>query len=191
MAKFKRYDMSKSQMDIFTEYIHNAKEIIKTTGIDIGNLDDLNLALINSHRTLGVCTRDGKNISLSKQYFEYCLKNGCEKDLQNTVIHELLHAVCSRKRHYGHTGLWKIYAEKVSRKTEYKITRLANDKEWCNSDERNERRKCGEYKYLVRCGNCGKEYKYKSYCKAIRYIMSGNPTGYHCTCGSKMLTVIS
>lgn len=88
----------------------------------------------------GVCKykNNGCIIEISKHLF-----NVDDDEMINVLIHEILHTF---KNTDGHKGMWKVYANKISKNTNYKITRtrhIDGTDRTCN------------YKYLVICGGCG------------------------------------
>ena len=84
--------------------------------------------------------------------------------LKNTVAHELLHTVGGTR---GHTGLWKIYAERMNKTYGYNIKRCTSSEEKgiANDDAK-------VPKYIIECENCGHEYKYYRKCKMVQLCMT-------------------
>jgi predicted SprT family Zn-dependent metalloprotease len=94
-------------------------------------------------------------------------------EVMNTMIHEMLHVYCTAHGKYcGHTGLWKELADKVSRETKYKITRLADRNQLSEYTQRI----ATKSKYQIYCPHCQKVVATrKSRCKLIDHI-----SHYHC-----------
>lgn len=74
--------------------------------------------------------------------------------IKNTIIHELIHCIpyCN-----NHGQQFKKYAKFINEKLGYNISRVGNKKQdYLKSNiEYNERE---EYKYHIRCTNCGQEF---------------------------------
>lgn len=181
--------MTVKDFDIYREYVDKCREIIRGTGIPCTDCtNNLKLNFINSYRTLGSYGRGTKTLSISKPYFEYCLKTNNTQDLENTIIHELLHSIAENKQAgCGHTGVWKWYAQVVSENTNYKIQRCAENKSFLTCEEKVAKKRTSTTIYKIACVDCGKVYTYRKMCKAVQHIASGNSRGYKCTCGSKKL----
>lgn len=76
-----------------------AEEMIKKHG-----LKDWRFRYLMEEKKLGICTPAGKIITLSLQW----TKNGEEKIVKNTVLHEISHALeFERFRTMGHGPRWK------------------------------------------------------------------------------------
>ncbi len=92
------------------------------------------------------------------------------KGLKSTIAHELIHSAFPSD---GHLGSWKEYAQKMTLNSnkKYEITR-------CTARTYNEPEP--EYKYIVYCPDCGREWHYKIKCKGVKnvnnYICSGCKT---------------
>jgi hypothetical protein len=99
---------------------------------------------------------------------DWVLENFSDKDIKDTIIHELLHTIEGCNNH-GHK--WQYYASYVNNMLGYNISRLASMSELC---ERNgikyEEFKTSTYKYAIRCKKCGKTfYKNRLSKDMIRY----------------------
>lgn len=107
----------------------------------------------------------------------------------STILHECLHCVESISRNgWGHTGLWKERAIKLSNITPFDIKRTVQQNEVTP-----EVRKImmAKYKYNIVC-ECGWNCPRQRMSKPVKEIASGKPYGYYCPkCGSKNLKVIN
>ena len=121
-------------------------------------------------------------VSLSRQYMKYGL-NGHEDELINTMIHEYLHVYCHQQNyHCGHTGPWKEYAALVSRKTKYKISRLAST----------DLRTTQKYRYELVCQTCGTTTKYMKAGKYVRFMQQKQGDRMRCCqCGDSNFKLIT
>ncbi len=98
-------------------------------------------------------------------------------ELENTLIHEMLHTVPGTK---GHTGLWAELAAVVKREYGYDIRRTGNTEEV--EARYQARRKRNPVKYICACEKCGVEWKYKRWGKVCE-----NPKRYtHTGCGGHL-----
>ncbi len=88
-------------------------------------------------------------------------------ELENTLLHELLHTVDDC---WDHTGKWKRLAETVNKEYGYSIRRTNT---YENVAARYEAH--NQFKYICACPKCGYEWKYKRWCKAVE-----NPERYLC-----------
>lgn len=120
--------------------------------IEIGLGDKLNKHIsytINyraKHR-FGQC-RNKKDINISS----WLLEVGTDEDIKNTIIHEILHTFDDTK---GHNAKWKYYANYVSRRTNYDISRCSSIDEVY--EKANVVRPIEEttYKWKITCQKCG------------------------------------
>ena len=104
-------------------------------------------------------------------------ENSNEKDLINTVIHELIHT-CPDCMNHGNT--WKTYANKVNRKYGYDISRTNRGDD--NSAKIMMENKITKSKYVCYCEKCGTEFYYQRWCNVTKY-----PERYkHTGCGGSL-----
>ena len=120
---------------------------------DMGFQDKLNKKLYytisNAKTRLGQC-RSKKYINISK----WLLEIGTDKEIKNTIIHEILHTFDDT---VGHKGKWKIYAEKINSFGVYNITRttsILNIMSNNNVDEDEIVKTLGK-RYKIECLTCG------------------------------------
>lgn len=106
----------------------------------------------NARRRLGQCCNK-KDINISK----WLLEIASDKEIKNTIIHEILHTFDDTK---GHNARWQHYARLVNNYGVYNITRLANTNEIMNNNNVNEeyRLELMNYKYEITCEKCGKTF---------------------------------
>ena len=100
-----------------------------------------------------------------------------EKDLIETVLHELIHT-CPNCMNHGVE--WKRWADKVNRAYGYNISRTK-----CGEEESAalmaENKKVNA-NYVCVCEKCGHEFYYRRYCRVIE-----NPSNYtHTKCGGHL-----
>lgn len=97
-----------------------------------------------------------------------------QKELEDTVLHELLHTVEGCQ---NHGAKWKSLAMKVNKAYGYKISRTSYVPE-CAA----RREKRNPVKYICACEKCGVEWKYKRWGKVCE-----NPKRYtHTGCGGHL-----
>lgn len=126
---------------------------------------------------LGQCCNK-KNINISR----WLLEIGSDKDIKNTIIHEILHTFDDA---VGHKARWKYYARYVNNRTDYHITTTTDID---NIYKRvNEKRPLE--KYEITCLGCGAVY-YKS--RLQRTTLNGYKCGHrrHTTCGCNRFKII-
>ncbi len=97
---------------------------------------------------------------------------------KNTIIHELLHTCPGC---LNHTGKWIQLAQIVN----YRLP-MYNIKRTTSADEKGVavRRKEPVYRYILKCGSCGREIKRQKKSAVIEY-----PQKYRCVCGGKLLRI--
>lgn len=114
---------------------------VKVLGLPVGELKKIQ---INNRLTvtLGRCkkTNSGYIIEIA----EYLLKEAPDKDIKNTMVHELIHTFPKCLNH-GHE--FYKYANILNEKYGYNISR-ANETPWRKADSSN-------YKYMFKCSGCG------------------------------------
>ena len=107
----------------------------------------------------------------------------------STILHECLHCVESISSNgWGHTGLWKERAIKLSNITPFNINRTVQENEVTPEVQKI---MMAKYKYNIVC-ECGWNCPRQRMSKPVKEIASGKPYGYYCPkCGSKNLKVIN
>lgn len=98
-----------------------------------------------------------------------------DRELKNTIMHELLHTVEGSMKH---TGRWLLNAQSVNKRLpQYRIERV--------SDFPQSKQNAEKYPYAVKCVNCGKIY----YRTKMTSIIS-NPERYSCgACHGKLVRI--
>ena len=126
-------------------------------------------------------TMGGKAISHKIEIAGFLVKNGSEQGIKDTIAHEYLHT-CDGCQNHG--AKWKHYASIISDMYDVTRTSTAESK---GIDKRIVVQRVEEsYKYVVKCGGCGVESKYKRMGKNLK-----NLNRCICSrCGSKELKLI-
>lgn len=123
-----------------------SKKEIESVGIKLKK--DITCKIGKSKRNYGVCYNK-KDIEISKWTLQLE-----DKEIKNTIIHELLHTLDDTK---GHDHRWKYYASVMNREYGYNISRLGNVQEsFMNSNlDIEDKERVMEYKYRKTCLSCG------------------------------------
>jgi predicted SprT family Zn-dependent metalloprotease len=131
--------------------IYNEALDIVIDSIGAENLGQIVLPIVINTRAMkrwGRCiTRNGySTIEISSRILGDDVPDNA---VLSTMVHEILH---SCKNGHSHTGMWKIYANKVNRKYPYlNIQRTKSANEFGLSQEQ----VLISQKYAIRCKNCG------------------------------------
>lgn len=132
--------------------------------------------------TLGVCNR-----SRMAGFFMFTIDinpalladNVDDMEVKDTIIHEMLHT-CPDCFDHGYE--WKRRADRVNRMLGYHVSRTASR---ANLEAANVKVKREEFKYALECIECGSQYKYKRWGKALEM-----PSRYRCgKCHGDLKTV--
>lgn len=94
--------------------------------------------------------------------------------IKNTIMHEIIHCFpyCN-----NHGKQFKMYAKYINEKLGYNITRLGNKKQdYENSNVQYQEK---EYKYIIKCTNCGKLFYRNRLAKNFF-------RKYRCQCGGRL-----
>ena len=118
-------------------------------------------------RRWGRCIVNGNNaeIEISSRILRDDIP---DKSTMEVIIHEILHAC---ENGMSHTGVWKRYANTISRKTEYTITRCTSAANFGLEEEQQNLMR----QYAVKCTCCGKTYYKSKMTKVIKH-----PDWYRC-----------
>lgn len=172
-------------------------EELKSIGIDIFNIPyvgniDISVSKRNN-KTYGCCKQEEPNKATKttekvgrKRVIRYGIFNKHhieispwvldldDEIIKNTIIHEIIHCIpyCN-----NHGKEFKKYAKFINQKLKYNISRLGNKKDdYLKSNvEYNETE---EYKYHIKCTNCGQEFFRKRLSKNFtRRYMCGKCSG--------------
>ena len=143
---------------------------IKEVGIELK--DQVTYRVGKAKSRYGCCIR--KNIvEISSWVFELE-----EKDIKNTIIHELLHTLKDTK---GHNSKWNYYARLMNNRYDYNISRVGNSRHDFNKAGKTEEDSVEimNYKYKKTCKTCGNvHYWHRATQRKIQAYKQGN-----CTCG--------
>ena len=159
------------------ELYNQCLEELKNIEIDILNIDnigtiDVKLSKRNNKR-YGCCKQEDPNKASKtiqkvgkRRYIKYGIFNKHhieispwvmeldEEIIKNTIIHEIIHCIpyCN-----NHGQEFKKYANYINKKLGYNISRLGNKKEdYLKSNAEYDEKE--EYKYHIKCINCGQEF---------------------------------
>lgn len=149
-----------------------SKREIEKVGIKLKK--DITCKIGNSKRNYGLC-RNKKNIEISM----WLLKLD-DKEIKNTIIHELLHTLDNTK---GHDYRWKYYASVMNKEYGYHISRLGNIKDSLKNSNISveEQEKIMDYKYRKTCLSCGNtQYWHRATRRKIRIYNNGLCNCYKC-----------
>lgn len=135
-------------------------------------------------RTWGCCKRIVINYDYCKPVYGFDIEISSKllrdttslEGLKNTIIHELLHTV---KGCFNHGTEWKYYADIMNRKYNYNIKRVTSnaEKDFVLSND--------DYKYIVKCPKCGKEWGFHRICNVAKY-----PSIYLCKkCNENLIRI--
>lgn len=86
-----------------------------------------------------------------------------EKEVKDTIIHEMFHAVYPYE---GHKGLWKIKTQEFNRVSGYNIKRTGSY-DSLGLTEKGLKSLDSGYKYKVICPDCRREWRYKRKSRVI------------------------
>ena len=160
-------------------YFEMAKDELDILDIPYGNIISCTVNT-RAKKRYGQCVKKGNNytINISYRLLEDYVPT---KSLMTVLCHEILHSV---KGCMNHGEKWKQYAELVNDCYDYNITTTSSDSKY-SLKPLNIKKK--PYKYIVKCKDCGKEYKYRR-----KTYWFDNPLKYkvRCNCGSLNIKVI-
>jgi len=155
--------------------------------INMGFSDKLNKKLYysisNAKRRLGQCV-EKRYINISR----WLLEIGTDKEIKNTIIHEILHTFDDT---IGHGIVWQRYARLVNNYGVYNIKTTANIHNIMNNNNisSDEEKAILGYKYEITCKKCGSVY-YKR--RIEQRVLKGYEKGYrkHNACGGTCFKVV-
>ena len=162
---------------MFEEIIENCKNILLNCGI---KLVPFNIVL-SDVKCIGRYYYVNKKILIGKGFYENRINNGGVIDVYNVVLHEMIHAIISHSGVLkGHCDEWKELVKIVNDNTDYNIT-IETEAKGINDYN---------YKYIIQCDSCKKEFGFKRISNAIRDIKFGSPFCNCPNCQSNKLKVI-
>lgn len=126
------------------------------------------------------CNKRDINIS------SWLLEVGTDKDIKDTIIHEILHTFNDTR---GHDVKWKYYAEYVNSKTDYNIDRLGSKYQVYNHANKIPPQEHKHYKWEITCTKCGRVWYWQRLTqKGLEGFMHG--TRYHKSCGGRDFRIV-
>lgn len=141
--------------------------------IEVGNITTikLNKRYRAKWGTCGKTDKENFKIELAQMLFE-----AKDKHIQETIMHEILHACKDSK---GHGKVWKEYARRVNEAYGYNV------KTCTSSEEKELVEEPVEYKYILKCTKCGEEFGRNRFVNAVR-----KPQDYRCAeCDGKIIRI--
>ena len=155
--KIKKGDekMCKTELN---EMLATAIQQVKDAGIKPYDRIIPKVRLYPARSYFGLCTYKRKIDSYEITISEYHLDNP-KKAVMETLVHEVLHTTEDTR---AHCNRWKEYVAMMNKKYGYNISRCGSSKNGCTLPKSKE-----EVRYIIKCTNCGKEYKRKRKSKAI------------------------
>ena len=157
--------------------VAECKADIESLGIELGNIISVTVNT-RAKRRWGQCCGSprGYRITISDRLLKDDVDDMATK---NTIAHELLHTICGGN---GHTGEWKKAAEKLNRAYGYNIKRCTSSEEKGVENVVSAVKRNGP-KYIIRCENCGLEFKYYKKSKMItNFIDRPDYVRKYCRC---------
>lgn len=160
------------------EYAIKGMEMLDKIGIPYGNIQNV-VVNYRAKSRWGLCSpvRNGFEIQINAVLLDETTE---ETGLMNTILHELLHTVPGCM---NHGEKWKAMADKVYKAYGIQIKRCSNAEDKGVAAEKIETVK--NYKYFVRCPDCGYTWKYARMCDSVK-----NPGKYkHHGCKNSLVRV--
>ena len=162
-------------MELLQEKLHRLAKESETELREIGLGDKL-----KSNITYTINYRAKINIS------SWLLEVGSDKDIKNTIIHEILHTF---KDTIGHKAKWQYYARYVNNRTEYNITRTTSINNIYAKANIQRPTKHIHYKWEITCTKCGAVWKkQKMTTKVLNGFTEGNRI--HRKCGGTDFRIV-
>lgn len=162
--------------------VEDCKDILNDLGINYGPIASVT---VNSRLTAcwGRCKYNKRTGYYTIEFSSRLMKEDIDYEAtMNTVIHEFLHA---GKNRMCHTGEWKRLAELVNKEyPQFNITRCTSGEEKGVANRVIERNN-----YIVRCPECGREYRYARAGKIVKALRR-NANSCTCACGNNRLILI-
>lgn len=147
---------------IYKRLIDECREELSFIGIQLPNNISFSINT-RAKRTLGFCSK--KNGTFVIEVSAVFANSSIEKDIKNTIIHEMLHTLDDCM---NHGKVWQSYADRVNRSLGYHIKRTNINK---GAEE--------HYRYKITCQSCGYSWKRMKRCDLV-----DNPHDHWCSkCG--------
>lgn len=161
--------------------VADCRDILDDLGITYGPIDSVK---VNNRLTAcwGRCKHNKRTDTYSIEFSSQLMSDDMDYEAtMNTVIHEFLHA---GKNRMCHTGEWKRLADLVNREyPQFHITRCTS------AEEKGVAERVRTYGYIVKCPECGREYKYQRAGRVVKALRR-NANSCHCVCGNDRLILI-
>ena len=161
--------------------VDDCKDILDDLGISYGPIESVR---VNNRLTAcwGRCRYNRRTGMYSIELSGRLMQDDMDYEAtMNTIIHEFLHA---GKNRMCHTGEWKRLAELVNREyPQFNICRCTS------SEEKGVAERVRTYNYIVRCPECGSEWKYQKAGKVVR-ALKRDANSCRCCCGNTKLILI-
>lgn len=155
---------------------------LKSIGLGDKIKEDITFEInFRAKKRLGQCC-ERKHINISS----WLLEVGIDKDIKNTIIHEILHTFEDTK---GHDYKWRYYANMVNNKLDYHIDRTTNINGVYARANKIRPKKATHYKWEITCTKCGRVWKWQRLTtKGLNAFTSGNR--YHKSCGGTDFRIV-
>ena len=162
--------INRDQTDL-NNLLAKAIQEVKEQGIKPGNIDPT-LYVSNAAKEFGRCTHTGSNFEIRISKY---IMNNPEKDLMQTIVHEVLHSVAGCM---NHGPQWKKVADIMNEAKGYNISRLTS----ISAANLTKEHQAVLTKYVVACTDCGNKIYRQRKSKLINY-----PELYTCgACGGEL-----
>jgi len=170
--------------DVYSIY-EDAQTILRNCGITVGNVESVNVNT-RAKRRWG-CSKY-KNGNFTIEISDRLLADEVPyNSALTTMVHELLHCDVDKR---SHTGEWKRCAEIVNQRYPYLNIKRTTSPEEKGIDEEPTRVRHEDFKYFIKCCDCGRVHKYKRASKVVTLVLS-QPGSCKCCCGSNKLVRIN
>lgn len=167
--------------------------------------DDIDAEEGSTLNTFGVMSLPPTGIGNFKLILNKHMFNDPEEAIKNTIYHELCHYVVYKvaihleiiytkngkwyknkkhnavyRQYSGHGSNWKRVAAIVGKATNQDITRASNYDAHAGVGDYAESR----YNYIIKCSNCGREFKYVKRTEFVSAVLNGNgyTENWWCNC---------
>lgn len=162
--------INRDQTDL-DKLLAKAIQEVKEQGMEPGNIDST-LYVSNAAKEFGRCTRTGSSFEIRISKY---IMNNSEKELMQTIVHEVLHSIPGCMNH----GVqWKKAADTMNKAKGYDISRLASP----SAANLTAEHQAVLTKYVVACVDCGNELNRQRKSKLINH-----PELYTCgACGGEL-----
>lgn len=165
--KFNEVCKTRTEKELY-DLFGTALSIVSMLKVDPLYPIDLELKFAKSVRKFAFCYVDHRKATSTIHLTDTLLLLDDDMIL-NTLIHELLHTLPNCQ---NHGPQWKAYGKKIHKMTGIEISRLGELP--IPASQLN-------YKYVIKCTNCGKEYGFARMSKVL------NNLAYHnCGCGGNL-----